>query len=141
MILHTVRGPLDTGLSNFQQLFEFGNPLSFDLGDLGRQYVRYREAMDHWNAVLPGRIIEVKLEALTADPEVQIRRLVTQAAGLAWDDACLRFHENPRPVLTASAAQVRHPITAAATGRWRNYAHHLGPLQAALGAYARAGVG
>ena len=135
VILHTVRHPADTCLSNFQQLFEAGNPLSYDLAGLGRQYVRYHQAMDHWRAVLPGRVTDVRLEELTTDPDAQIRALVT-AAGLPWDDACLAFHANPRPVRTASANQVRQPMSTAAQDRWRHYAPHLAPLLEALGPYA-----
>jgi hypothetical protein len=134
VILHTVRKLADTAVSNFSQLYETGNALSYDLGDIGRQYRRYRQIMDHWTAVLPpGRIVEVRLEDLVADPEARIRWLVTEACGLAWDPACLKFYDNPRAVLTASASQVRRPIFSSSTGRWRRYERHLGPLFAALG--------
>jgi hypothetical protein len=105
---------------------------------MGRQYVRYREMMAHWDAVLPGRVIDVAHEELVADPESKIRWLVTQACGLAWDDACLSFHKTKRAVRTASVAQVRQPIFKSAIGRWRHYEKHLGPLFEALGPYAPA---
>jgi tetratricopeptide (TPR) repeat protein len=44
---------------------------------------------------------------------------------LDWDPACLNFHQNPRPVRTASAAQVRQPVHSRSVGRWKNYE---GPL-------------
>ena len=55
---------------------------------------------------------------------------------LPWDDRCLRFHENPRHVGTASNEQVRRPIYGSSIGRWRHYESHLGPLIAALGTAA-----
>ena len=138
VILHARRGAADTGLANFRQLFATGNELSYDLGDIGRDYVRYRAVMDHWNQVLPGRVIDVDHEALVADPEARIRWLVTEACGLAWDEACLRVHESRRTVRTASVAQVRQPIFTSSIGRWRRYENHLGPLFEALGPYAPA---
>jgi tetratricopeptide (TPR) repeat protein len=136
MILHSVRDPVDTCLACYRKLFQTGNETTFDLGEVGAQYVRYREMMDHWAQVLPGRVINVGHEALVADPEAQIRWLITQACGLDWDPACLRFYETKRPVRTASVAQVRQPIFTTSVERWRRYEKHLGPLFEALGPYA-----
>jgi hypothetical protein len=66
-----------------------------------------------------------------------IRRLLA-ACGLTWNDACLRFYENRRPVRTASVSQVRQPIFTKSIQRWRRYETHLGPLLDALGPYAPA---
>jgi hypothetical protein len=138
VILHSVRDPVDTCLGCFRQLFMSGNETAYDLADIGREYVRYREMMDHWSAVLPGRVIDISHEALVADPETQIRALITEACGLDWDPACLRFYDTKRPVRTASVAQVRRPIFTSAIERWRRYEKHLGPLFEALGPYAPA---
>jgi len=136
VILHAARDPVDTCLANFRKLFATGNELSYDLADIGRDYVRYREVMAHWDEVLPGRVVEVRHEALVADPDAAIRRLVTESCGLDWDDACLRFHQTRRPVRTASVAQVRKPIFKTSVARWKAYEDRLGPLFEALGRYA-----
>jgi tetratricopeptide (TPR) repeat protein len=135
-ILHTVRDPVDTCLSNFRTLFLSGQEESYDLADIGRAYVRYRRMMEHWNEVLPGRVIDVDHEVLVADPAGRIRWLVTEACGLGWDPACLEFYKTKRSVRTASIAQVRQPIFNASVKRWRRYEKHLGPLFDALGPYA-----
>lgn len=137
VILHSVRDPIDTCLSNFRQLFGRRNEVSYDLAAIGRQYVRYREIMAHWEKVLPGGIHHVAHERLIGAFETVVREVVA-ASGLPFDEACLRFTENERTVRTASVAQVRRPITAAAVERWRAYEAHLGPLFAALGPYAPA---
>ena len=138
VILHSVRDPVDTCLACYRKLFLTGQEVTYDLGDIGREYVAYREMMDHWETVLPGRVVEVSHEALVADPEARIRWLVTEACGLDWDPACLRFFETKRPVRTASVAQVRQPIFTTSIERWRRYEKHLGPLFEALGPYAPA---
>ena len=73
---------------------------------------------------------------MVADPEAQIRRLVTEVCGLSWHDGCLRFHEAAGPVRTASSAQVRQPIFTTSVARWRRYEAEVAPLLAALGPYA-----
>ena len=65
------------------------------------------------------------------DPEPQVKRLL-DFLDLPWDDRCLNFHENRRPVHTASRDQVRRPMYRSSIGRWKNYESHLAPLIEAL---------
>jgi tetratricopeptide (TPR) repeat protein len=139
VILHAVRDPLDTCLSCWRQLFAEGAETLYDFAEIGAEYVAYRQTMDHWRAVLPGRVIDVDHEALVADPERRIRWLVTEAAALTWNDACLSFPTAGAAARTASSAQVRQPIFRTSLGRWRRYEAKLGPLIEALGPYAPRG--
>jgi tetratricopeptide (TPR) repeat protein len=136
LILDSVRNPVDTCLSCYRQLFTQGNETLYDLRQIGRAYVRYRRVMEHWDRVLPGRVIRVEHEKLVADPEREINHLVTQICKLQWEPACLRFHEAAGAVRTASAAQVRQPIFQTSIGRWSRFAKELEPLLQALGPYA-----
>jgi len=138
VIIHSVRDPVDTCLGCYKRCFHTGNETTYDLELLGRHYQEYRRVMNYWQRVLPGRIIDVVYEDLVRDPEPQIRRLLA-ACGLPWDPRCLKPHENPRPVLTASLSQLRSPIHGGAIQRWRRYEQHLGPLLKALGPYAPGG--
>jgi tetratricopeptide (TPR) repeat protein len=132
-IIHTRRHPVDTCVSCFSTLFGGDLPYAYDLGELGRYYRGYEALMEHWRAILPdGAMLEVQYEDLVADFANQARRIVAHC-GLEWSDACLAFHETPRPVLTASMVQVRQPIYQSAVGRWRSYTNMLGPLLEALG--------
>jgi len=127
-IIHTRRDPADTCLSCFSKIFSTGQYYSYDLGELGRYYRAYQGLMDHWRSVLPAQtFIEVDYEAVVADPETQVRRLLAHC-GLDWDPACLAFHQTERAVRTASAVQVRQQIYRRSIGRWRNYEPFLGPL-------------
>ena len=97
-IIHTVRDPVDTCLSCFSKLFATRQDHTYDLGELGRYYRRYRALMEHWHRVLPeGRILDVRYEAVVADLEVEARRILAHC-GLAWDPACLDFHRTERPI-------------------------------------------
>jgi hypothetical protein len=63
--------------------------------------------------------------------EEQARRLIDYC-GLPWDDRCLSFHKNSRPIRTASNVQVRQPLYRGSLARSRRYAAYLQPLLAAL---------
>jgi hypothetical protein len=130
---------MDIGLACWRQLFASGGETLYDLRQIGEAYRLYRQVMDHWSVVLPGRVIDVDHEALVREPERQIRWLVTEACGLDWDPACLRFHESAAPMASASAAQVRRPIFTTSLQRWRRYGARLDPLIEALGPYAPTG--
>jgi tetratricopeptide (TPR) repeat protein len=132
-IIHTMRDPLDTCLSCYSKLFTAGQRFSYDLAELGRYYCRYMELMAHWRSVVPlGRILDVSYEDVVDDLEGQSRRLIDYC-GLSWDDGCLRFAENSRPVKTASAVQVRKPLFRSSLQRWRRYNADLTPLLRELG--------
>jgi tetratricopeptide (TPR) repeat protein len=91
----------------------------------------YRRLMDHWRRVLPAPLLEVDYEETVADLEGVARRLVAWC-GLAWEPACLAFHETRRPVRTASVTQVRQPIYKKSVARWKHYENALGALFAQL---------
>jgi tetratricopeptide (TPR) repeat protein len=146
-IIHVRRDPVDTCFSCFSLVFSYDNqPFTYDLGELGRYYRAYAKLMEHWRSLLPpGVMLEVQYEDLVADLEGQARAIVGYC-GLEWEEACLSFHENRRPVRTASLLQVRRPIYRTSVGRWRPYASFLRPLTEALSApddagAASAGVG
>jgi tetratricopeptide (TPR) repeat protein len=131
-IIDVRRHPLACGLSGFKQLYAQGQAYSYDLADLGRYYTDYARLMAHLDAVLPGRIHRLSYEALVEDPETQIRALLAYC-GLAFEPACLAFHETQRPVRTASSEQVRRPLNRDGLDQWTRFEPWLGPLKSALG--------
>jgi tetratricopeptide (TPR) repeat protein len=136
-IIDARRDPMACCFSAFQQLFAEGQEFSYDLTDLGHYYRGYVELMDHWDRVLPGRVLRVNHEDVVADLDREVRRLL-DFCGLPFDERCLRFHETDRPVRTASSEQVRQPLNKRGVEQWRRYAAHLGPLREALGDLATA---
>lgn len=132
-IIHVRRDPVDTCFSCFSLPFAFDHqPFTYDLGELGRYYRAYAMLMEHWRGVLPpGVMLDVRYEDVVADLEGQARAIVDHC-GLAWEGACLSFHENRRPVRTSSLLQVRKPIYRTSVGRWRRYESFLKPLIEAL---------
>ena len=131
-IIDVRRHPMDSCFSTFKQHFAEGQSFSYDLDDLGRYYRCYLELMDHWDAVLPGKVLQLSYEDLVAEPERHIRALLVHC-GLPFEETCLNFHETQRPIRTASSEQVRRPIYASGVGYWRLFARHLEPLRRSLG--------
>ena len=118
--------------SGFKQLFAKGQTFTYGLEDIGKYYRDYVRLMDHWDAVLPGRVHRVQYEDMVNDTEAQIRALL-EYCGLEFEDSCLRFYESDRAVRTPSAEQVRQPIYQGGLEQWRKFEAHLGPLKEALG--------
>jgi tetratricopeptide (TPR) repeat protein len=120
-VIHCVRHPLDTCLSNYFQNFAgVGIPFSYDLGDLAVYYNDYLKVMEYWRAHAAIRMLDVVYEELVTDQERVCREMI-EFLGLDWDAACLRFHESDRVVATASHAQVRRPMYRSSIGRFRHY--------------------
>ncbi len=113
-IVSSHRDPLETCFACYRQLFSNGAHFSYDLVDMANHYKDYDRLRRHWQTHFPQRVLDHPYEALLADPETRIRRLLT-FCGLSFDEACLTPHLSARTVRsTASAAQVREPLRAPA---------------------------
>ncbi|MBT3990030.1 MAG: tetratricopeptide repeat protein [Rhodospirillaceae bacterium] len=131
-IINCRRQPEDVALSCYFQHFTAIMPFSRKLDDLGAYISDYDRIMKHWHEVLPIKILDVQYEEMTADHESMSKKIV-EHAGLEWDEACLEFHKQDRPVKTASSWQVRQPIYQSSVARWKNYDKNIKPLKKALG--------
>ncbi|TVQ45279.1 MAG: sulfotransferase family protein [Gammaproteobacteria bacterium] len=131
-IIDARRHPMACCFSGYKQLFAEGQEFTYDLDDLGRYYRGYVELMDHWDRVLPGRILRVQHEQLVDNFEHEVRRLL-EFCGLPFEQDCLEFHRTRRVVRTASSEQVRRPLNREGLEQWRHFSPWLGPLERALG--------
>jgi len=131
-IIDARRHPMACCFSGFKQLFASGQTFSYGLEEIGKYYRDYVFLMDHWDRVLPGRVLRVEYEDMVADTGNQVRRLLDYCH-LPFEEQCLRFWETGRAVRTPSSEQVRQQIYRSGLEQWRNYEKHLGPLKEALG--------
>jgi tetratricopeptide (TPR) repeat protein len=116
---------------NFKQLFASGQEFTYSLDDIGRYYRSYVELMQHWDAVLPGKVLRVQHEDVVGDLERNVRRIL-DFCGLEFESSCIEFYRTERAVRTASSEQVRQPIFSAGLDQWRHFKSYLDPLEAAL---------
>lgn len=131
-IIDARRHPMACCFSNFKQHFARGQSFSYSLDDIGRYYRDYVEMMAHFDAILPGRVHRVHYEDVVANTETEVRRLLDYCE-LPFEENCLRFYENDRPVRTASSEQVRQPIYKEGVDHWKHFETWLDPLKYALG--------
>lgn len=131
-IIDARRQPMACCFSGYKQLFAEGQEFTYDLADAGTYYRDYVELMNHWDAVLPGKVLRVHYEDVVADTEGQVRRILDHC-GLPYEDACVNFYETRRSVRTPSSEQVRQPIYSSGLEQWRNFEPWLDPLKQALG--------
>ena len=131
-IIDARRHPLACCFSGFKQLFASGQEFSYSLTDIGQYYRDYQHLMDHWHRVLPGHILTVHHEAVVADLDTEVRRLL-DFCGLDFHENCLNFHQTERSVRTPSSEQVRQPIYRSGLDQWHNFEPYLTPLKDAIG--------
>jgi predicted Zn-dependent protease len=130
-IIDARREPMACCFSNFKQLFASGQEFTYGLDDIGRYYRSYVELMEHWDAVMPGKILRVQHEDVVLGLESNVRRILDFCA-LEFEPQCVEFYKTERSVRTASSEQVRRPIFKDGLDQWRNFEPWLTPLKTAL---------
>jgi tetratricopeptide (TPR) repeat protein len=136
-VIDARRGALACCFSNFKQLFATGQEFTYSLEDLGSYYRWYVELMEHWDRVLPGKVLHVQHEQLVDDLEASVRRIL-DFCGRDFEPACLEYYKTERRIHTVSSEQVRRPVSREGLGQWRHFERWLGPLREALGPLADA---
>ena len=131
-IIDARRYPLDCCFSMFKQLFAQGQEFSYGLAEAGSYYKSYVKLMNHWDRVLPNKILRVNNEDIIEDLEGQVMRML-KFLGLPFEEECISFYETDRSVRTASSEQVRRPINKEGMERWKPYSKNLKPLLNHLG--------
>jgi hypothetical protein len=131
-IIDARREPLACCFSNLKQLFATGQEFTYSIEDIARYYRSYLDVMQHWDEVLPGRVLRIQHEDVVDDLESNVRRIL-DFCGLPFEASCLEFYKTARSVRTASSEQVRRPIFRDGLDQWTKYEPWLGPLKEALG--------
>ena len=131
-IIDARRGAMSCCFSGFKQLFAEGQEFTYGLVEMGHYYRDYVRLMDHWDSIIPGKILRVDYQDVVTDLEPQVRRLL-DFIGVPFEQGCLDFHTNERAVRTASSEQVRQPIFRSGLDQWENFAPYLDPLRTVLG--------
>ncbi|NVJ69448.1 MAG: sulfotransferase [Alphaproteobacteria bacterium] len=130
-IIHTTRHPLDTCLSVYFQYLSGQQAYAKDLMDTGHYFTEYRRLMSHWQALFGDDTFEMNYDQFVLSPKETLEGLLA-FLGLPWADECLEFHKAKNSVKTASYWQVREPLYARSSNRWKNYESALLPLKAFL---------
>ena len=99
-IIDARREPMACCFGNLKQLYARGQEFVYSVEDIARYYRTYLELMEHWDAVLPGRVLRVHHEDV-----VDVRG---QRAADPTTANCrrrrLEFYRTERSIRTASGA-------------------------------------
>ena len=127
-IVHIKRDSKAICWSNYKTNFsQSGLGFSNNLEDLANYYKLYEELMVFWHKKFPNKIYDVQYESLTANQELETRKLLDYC-DLNWDENCLYFYNNNRSVLTASKDQVRDKMYQGSSEAWKKYESNLKTL-------------
>jgi hypothetical protein len=124
------RDPLETCFSCYRQHLA-GNEYTRTPEDIVGFWRDFDRTADHWAQMHPAHVYQHEYEALLANPDQAVRKLL-DFCGLPFEEACLHFHENARTVRSPSATQVRRPLDSN-TARGPQYGALLDPFRALLG--------
>ena len=131
-IVHTRRHPLDNLISLYFLHLDPGMSYALDLDDSVHWYGQYLRLMEHWHALYRADILDVDYDELVRAPRAAIEPLLG-FCGLDWEESVLDFHRSRAAVKTASVWQVRQPLHARSSGRWRNYERFIASAKRSLG--------
>ncbi|MBL4765605.1 MAG: sulfotransferase [Colwellia sp.] len=121
------RGPLDTIVSNYRQLFAVNFSYynyAYDLQTTAQFYQQFKQLTQLWLTLFPDNFYVVNYEKLVNNPEEEAKKII-DFCGLDWQAQCLEIDKNSAPVATASAVQVRQPINNKSVGNWQKYQGQL----------------
>jgi len=130
-IIDARREPMACCFSNFKQLFASGQEFTYSIDNIARYYRTYLELMDHWDRVLPNRVLRVQHETLVDNFEAEVRRILDYC-GLEFESSCMEFYKTKRSIRTASSEQVRQPLFRDGLDHWKHFEPWLGELKSAL---------
>lgn len=130
--IHLNRDPVDVGLSSLRTLFSHACPYSYDQLEYVAHYRLYQRLMDHWRALLPGRILDVSYDDLVGTPELSATRMA-EFIGLDYQPSMLEVGRSGDAVATASSVMMRDGIRRDRGKVWKSYETQLAPMINALG--------
>lgn len=129
-VIVSVRDPLETGWSCYKTLFAGPQHFAYDLAELGG----YQNVCSDLIAACALQFPQVRI-ARHEEVLSQLRAQIGALLGfldLEWENGCLDTNQDNHLVATASALQVRAPITAVASSDANNYIQWLQPLSEGL---------
>jgi Sulfotransferase family len=104
------RDPVETCLGCFRQCFSEASGFACDLDEMADYCADFLRLTRFWLEKYPRQVFDLQYEALVAEPEPVIRRLL-DFCNLSFAPACLEFHKTTRTVQSLpSAALVRQPL-------------------------------
>ena len=126
-IIDARRYPLDCCFSMFKQLFAQGQEFSYGLKEAGSYYNSYVKLMNHWDKVLPGKVLRVNNEDVIDDLEGQVKRILNFIE-IPFEESCIHSIKLKDLLEQLVQNKLDNLLIRKGMGRWKPYAKHLKPL-------------
>ena len=99
--------------------------------NIAQYYILYKQLIDFWTKKFSDKIINIKYEDFIENHKKNIKYLIKKL-NLEWEENIFNFHENKRPVETASLYQVRNKIYKDSLSEWKKYRPFLKSMEDVL---------
>jgi Flp pilus assembly protein TadD len=126
-VVSVVRHPLDVCVSMMANNMTHGFNCGYRIEDIVHHFTAVFDLVEHYRRELRVGDHVLRYETFLADQRGETARLL-EHVGVAFDEACLRFHTNPRYAPTPSYAQVTEELHHRSIDRHRCYAAQLRPF-------------
>src|SRR5215469_3574943 len=130
-IVNVVRHPLDVCVSMMANNMTHGFACAYRVEDITHHLAAVFDLLEHYRREFDTGEFVLRYESLIADQAGETARLL-EYLGLPFEDACLRFHENPRYAPTPSYAQVTERLNDSSLNRHVPYLQQLQPYASRL---------
>ena len=123
---------MDACFSNLKELFPgHGYGYSYDLEEMVGHHRVFSRFVAACERAMPNRFRVVRYEELARSPENVVESILRDL-GLNSPPGMTDTLADERPVLTASASQVRQAVHTNSIGAWRRYERQLAPIRERL---------
>ena len=126
-VIHCKRNPKDNALSLYKNIFDEKLNWTYSQSDIFKFYSEYIDLMDLWNRKIESFIYNVQYENLISSPNKEIKNLINFCQ-LDWQESCIEFYKNKRPIKTVSIVQARNPLFKSSISSFENYKNFLNEL-------------
>ena len=122
--IHCERSPKDNCLSIYKNLFDGDINWSYNTDTIVQYYKNYKKVMSYWSKDYASSIYTVKYENLISNSEKKIRELL-DFCDVDFEQNCIEFYSNKRPIKTVSINQARQPIYKSSINNNQNFEKYL----------------
>ncbi len=120
-IINCKRDARDNCFSIYKNHFTSGKVhFAYNLNEIVEYYKLYSDLMNYWVNLFPKFIYNISYESLIENSTDEIKKIL-KFCNLEWEENCLHFYKNQRPIKTASDVQVRKKIYNTSISKWKNY--------------------
>ena len=119
-IIHCNRNKNDNFLSLYINAFESDMSWVYSEDNIKLYYTLYQDLMNFWQEKMPNFIYDCNYENLIENTETKVKDML-KFCDLEWDENCLNFEKNKKPIYTASINQVRKGIYKTSKDKWKKY--------------------